>query len=150
MVIDKFEYEHAFLSNFYWADAAVGDEIYPTSEHAFQAAKTEDPQERKKVRAAKSPGMAKRIGRRVAMRRNWDQIKNGVMHAILKSKFSNPELRDKLLATGDAKLVEGNTWHDNYWGSCTCAKCGNHGKNVLGRLLMDLREELRNADQSPG
>ena len=65
------------------------------------------------------------------------------MRTLLRKKFSMPELREKLLATGDTTLIEGTTWHDNYWGVCSCEKCGGRGKNRLGELLMEIREELR-------
>lgn len=61
----------------------------------------------------------------------------------LRLKFTDPELKSKLLATGDEELVEGNTWHDRTWGRCVCSKCGGQGQNLLGQLLMELREEIK-------
>jgi len=143
-VIDSFRGEFRFLSNF------VGECVTPkgtrcaTVEHGFQAAKTLDPAEQRMVLACSTPGQAKRAGRRVTLRANWDAVKLNVMSTLVKAKFSqSPALAAKLLATGDAMLVEGNTWHDNFWGSCTCAKCGNCGKNMLGRILMEVRASLK-------
>jgi predicted NAD-dependent protein-ADP-ribosyltransferase YbiA (DUF1768 family) len=67
------------------------------------------------------------------------------MRRILEDKFSgrNPGLRDALVATGDAELVEGNSWHDNFWGVCSCSRCKNkEGQNYLGRLLEEVRASL--------
>lgn len=72
------------------------------------------------------------------MRSDWEEVKLGVMEGLLREKFSDPELRRKLLATGERELVEGNDWGDSFWGVCA-----GRGKNHLGRLLMKLREELR-------
>ena len=65
------------------------------------------------------------------------------MRKFLCKKFAIPELRQKLLDTGDAYLIEGTTWHDNYWGICTCDRCGGRGQNKLGQLLMEIRKEIR-------
>ena len=90
-----------------------------------------------------TPSQAKHRGRQIQMRDDWDTRKLTIMHNLLVHKFNeNPELISKLLATGGAVLVEGNTWHDNYWGCCTCSRCaGRRGRNNLGRLLMKLRAE---------
>ena len=68
------------------------------------------------------------------------------MEELLRLKFAQPYLRDLLIATGEQKLIEGNYWHDNFWGSCSCEKCGDKGENHLGRLLMKLRSEYKNAE----
>ena len=67
------------------------------------------------------------------------------MDEVLIAKFTqNPSLKEQLLDTGDVELIEGNTWHDNYWGNCTCSKCsGIIGRNQLGKTLMNIREEIR-------
>lgn len=145
-MINNFDGKYRFLSNF--ADSRlVYDGIeYPTVEHAFQAVKTLDISERKAISKLPTPGEAKRAGRRVNLRKDWEEVKDGIMYDILKEKFKNPELKEKLLATGNEYLEEGTTWHDNYWGNCYCDKCKNiEGKNTLGKLLMKIREELKNA-----
>ncbi len=139
-VIDSFSGEHRFLSNFFPCDMDVAGVRYPTLEHAFQAEKTTVSAEREIVRAAKTPGQAKALGRRVTLREGWNEMRVDVMRELLRIKFSSKVLRAELLATGDAKLVEGNHWNDRFWGVCK-----GKGENWLGKLLMELREELRRA-----
>ena len=136
--IDRFRGEHAFLSNFHRHPFQWDGRIWTTAEAPFQASKTRDERMRERIRAASSPGEAKRLGRRADLRCEWEQIKDDVMHSVLVAKFAVPELRDALLATGDAELVEGNTWGDAYWGVC-----GGRGRNQLGRTLMRIRDDIR-------
>lgn len=136
--IDSFRNGYAFLSNFYPSPVTYQGDLYPTVEHAFQAAKTHNPQERDKVRLAPTPTGAKRAGRRVDLRPDWEQVKLQVMASLLTQKFCDPTLADLLALTGDQELVEGNTWGDRFWGVCK-----GTGHNHLGRLLMEVRAELR-------
>lgn len=144
VLIDKFDGEYAFLSNFYYSPITIGDITYPTVEHYFQAMKTMDINARREIAAAETPGKAKRMGRSVTLRPDWEAVKFDIMRAGLVEKFKIPELREKLLATGDARLKEGTTWHDNIWGSCSCANCGDRGRNLLGMLLENVRAEINN------
>lgn len=138
--INSFRDEYAFLSNFYTAEVKLDGSDYPTVEHAFQAAKTDCDAERYAIRIAKTANEAKKLGQDVALRRNWEAVKVKVMYNLLKQKFAvGTDLAERLLATGDAKLIEGNWWNDKFWGVCR-----GKGKNQLGRLLMKIREELRN------
>jgi ribA/ribD-fused uncharacterized protein len=139
--IDSFTGDYTFLSNFYPAPVTFDGLLYPTTEHAFQAAKTLNYMERREIQSLAKPGDAKRRGRTVTLRDNWEVLKNHVMFGLLRDKFSKGHLRDKLLATGDAKLIEGNTWGDTYWGVCN-----GHGQNHLGTLLMAVRDELRTGE----
>ena len=142
--ITQFTDEYDFLSNFYSAPIEWGWYTYPTSEHAFQAAKATIPEDAKYVRDAPTPGEAKKRGRKIEMRANWDNIRVTVMADILRAKFAqHPDLKARLLATGDAQLVEGTYWHDQFWGICNCSKHGGKGENQLGKALMRLRQELR-------
>ena len=136
--IDRFRGAHAFLSNFHRHPFDWQGRTWPTSEAAYQAAKTRDEAERECIRAAPSPAAAKRLGRRVALRADWEHVKDDVMRSVLDAKFAVPQLRDALLATGDAKLVEGNTWGDVHWGVCD-----GRGRNQLGRTLMAIRDDIR-------
>ena len=146
-MIDNFTNEYGFLSNFYESKIVYEGIEYPTVEHAFQAAKTFDKKEREYIASLKTPSLAKRAGRRVELRRDWEEIKEDVMLECLRLKFAIPELRKKLLATNDTWLMEGNTWHDNYWGNCTCDKCKSIvGKNRLGHLLSVLRKAIRDSE----
>lgn len=145
MIINKFEGKYAFLSNFYASVVQEDGITYPTIEHYFQAQKTLNPFERKGIAAAATPGRAKRLGRNVTLREDWEEVKDDVMLQGLRLKFDIEELANMLIATGDAALVEGNWWCDNTWGSCACPKCENTvGENRLGKLLMQVREEIKN------
>lgn len=147
-MIDKFEGKYAFLSNFYPSPIKpFRDNItYPTVEHAFQACKTMDFNIRQKIADQPTPGKAKRLGRAVDLRPDWNLVKENFMYYALKEKFKNSELRKQLLDTGDEELIEGTTWHDNIWGNCSCPKCKNiPGQNRLGKLLMQIREEIKNS-----
>lgn len=143
-MITEFDGKYAFLSNFFHSPFAYDGIEYPTVEHFFQAMKTLDQEERKKIAAADSPGKAKRMGRNVQLRGDWEEVKYTVMRVGVERKFdAHPELASKLIATGDTILIEGNSWHDNTWGSCFCPKCASiAGKNWLGEILMKRREEL--------
>ncbi len=137
--ISIFDGAFEFLSNFYLAPVEYEGITYCCSECAFQAAKTLNISDRLRL-VNMAPGKAKREGRKVALRPNWELIKDNVMLQIVRNKFNqNPVLAQKLLCTGNAQLIEGNNWGDNYWGVCDRAK----GKNKLGIILMQVREELR-------
>lgn len=134
-----FNKEYRFLSNFYPATVEYDGLEYSSTEHAYQAAKTEDAAQRRRIREAQKPGDAKRLGKQVKMRTDWEQIKVGVMKDLVRQKFTNhKELKEKLLATGDAHLEETNTWNDTFWGVCK-----GKGQNHLGKILMEVREELK-------
>ncbi|MFW6122965.1 MAG: NADAR family protein [Thermodesulfobacteriota bacterium] len=143
--IDDFQGDYIFLSNFAPAPVELDGVQYPTVEHAYQAAKTLDSGEREKIRGASAPGLARKLGRKVTQRPDWPDLKMDLMRDLVRQKFSNhPDLKKRLLATGEAELVEGNTWHDNFWGDCRCARCASTpGQNWLGRLLMDVRRQLQ-------
>jgi ribA/ribD-fused uncharacterized protein len=137
--IDRFSGQYAFLSNFYLCHLHTLDGTYATVEHAYQASKTLDPNQRAFVRRAKTAGEAKRRGRRVTLKPDWEETKLDVMLNLLRQKFSagHPELVRALIATAPAELVEGNTWGDRYWGAVD-----GEGENHLGHLLMQVRAEL--------
>lgn len=140
MKIDHFSGEYDFLSNFYEAPVTWKGVVYPTSEHAYQAAKTLDSVERNQIRLAETPAIAKKLGRKVTIREDWEEVKFDFMFKIVWNKFIlNQELATKLLATGDAELIEGNWWGDTYWGVCR-----GEGQNNLGLILMTVRGILRN------
>jgi ribA/ribD-fused uncharacterized protein len=143
--ITSFKATHNFLSNFWFVAQGIAyDQMTgPTVEHVFQAAKTLDPDERRAVLTARMPLDARRMGRTVTLRPDWEHMKLGVMAALIGSKFSDRRLAALLLATDDAKLVEGNHWCDTFWGVCDCRKHDNVGENWLGRILMIQRSFLR-------
>ena len=138
MKIESFSGPYRWLSNFYMVDVEFDGKIYPSTEHAFQAAKTFDEKDREDVRQADTPKLAKKLGKLVKLREDWDSVRLSVMEDMLRKKFENPELRRKLLETGHAELIEGNYWHDTFWGVCD-----GKGENNLGKLLMKIRDEIR-------
>ncbi len=140
-MINKFRGEYGFLSNFSTAVITMDDGItYPTTEHAFQAYKTLDLEERKRIAALATPTESKAAGRTIkGFRKDWSKVSISVMEQCLRKKFALPHLRAKLLATGDQELIEGNTWGDKFWGVCD-----GEGQNNLGKLLMKIRQEIKN------
>ena len=145
-MINCFDGEFVFLSNFYPSPITDGNLIFPTVEHMFQAAKTVNIKEYKEIAAADTPGRAKRLGKTITLREDWEEVKDDIMYQALWLKFSIPTLREMLLATGNEKLIEGNTWHDNTWGDCSCERCKDiKGQNRLGKMLMQIREEIRSS-----
>lgn len=140
--IHEFRGENYFLSNFYASPVTYNGITYQNNESAFQSQKDLS---RSHEFAKLPPNKAKSLGRRVKLRPDWEQVKESIMYDIVRAKFSqNPKLKQKLIATGDAKLIEGNYWHDNYWGNCTCNRCRNKtGLNKLGEILMNIRYEFQ-------
>ncbi len=142
-MIDRFKNEHQFLSNFYWCQIRYKKRIYPSAEHLFQALKTTDGILRNTIRRLSTPTQAKHFGRTLTLRDKWEQIKDHIMYEVVRMKFSQNEcLAVLLLNTRGQELVEGNWWHDNYWGDCYCDKCKKiEGANQLGKILMKIRKE---------
>ena len=137
-VIADFDGEYEFLSNYYEVPVLYEGIRYGSSEAAFQASKSLDPAEREGF-SELSPDDSKRAGYKVALREDWEEVKDGIMEEILRAKFTqNPELMEKLSATGQALLVEGNDWKDTYWGFDVNLGCG---ENMLGRILMRIRAD---------
>ena len=138
--IKVFDGEFAFLSNFYDCPVVIDGIQYQNSEAAFQAMKCEDKSERYRFTNVPA-GKAKRFGRRVPLRPDWNDIRLDIMKQVVLDKFTrNKNLGTKLVATGDAELIEGNYWHDTFWG--VDDKTGI-GENHLGKILMEVRNLLR-------
>lgn len=134
--ISEFRGEYAFLSNFYETDIYCWGLKYRNAEAAFQAMK-------EPLQASLFVGLdakaAKRLGRKVNFRKDWEQLKEGFMLTVCFAKFmQNPELGEKLVATENKTLIEGNTWGDTEWGVCN-----GEGKNLLGNILMQVREKIK-------
>lgn len=137
-MIGEFKGNYFFLSNFYESPVTYGGILYSNNEAAFQAQKTITKEERREF-ARLNPSQAKSKGRKVRLRTDWEQVKDTIMYEICLAKFStNKDLKERLLATGDEELIEGNTWGDRYWGQVEGV-----GKNQLGKILMKVRSELR-------
>lgn len=137
-VIADFDGAYEFLSNFYEVPIVYNGIQYSSSEAAFQAAKTLDTAERESI-SKLTPDDAKRAGYRLNLRNDWENVKVSIMEEVLRAKFTqNPDLLQKLLATGKALLVEGNDWHDTFWGFDVNI---GYGVNMLGQLLMKIRAD---------
>lgn len=147
-VISAFRGPHRFLSNFYKTPVLYEGVEYPSAEHAYQAAKTLDLQKRRsilttvdkisKLERPTTPGEAKNWGYAVHLREGWESVKIQVMEEVLWSKFQIEPMRSMLLETGNTELIEGNTWGDTFWGTVD-----GEGRNLLGKLLMKIRNRLR-------
>lgn len=143
--IDSFSGDYLFLSNFWPCEKGVPYKglSFPTSEHAFAAAKTSNWDAILEIQAAPSPKAAKAIGRRVSLISGWDRVKYAEMASIVAAKFSaDSTLQDALVDTMGYLLIEGNSWHDQIWGSCACqSHIDTPGQNALGTVLMQVRQE---------
>lgn len=138
MVIDSFRGEYFFLSNFYNVPVIYDDIPYLNNEAAFQAQKVVNKEERKNF-SFLNPSEAKKLGRKVELRKDWEDCKIKIMYEICKAKFTqNQDCKNNLLKTGDAVLIEGNNWGDRIWG-----QVDGIGENYLGKILMKIREELK-------
>lgn len=138
--ISLFKGEYNYLSNFFPVKILWNNIEFPSVEHAYNASKSLSVAVQKKFLKL-TAAEAKAHGRKVKLRKDWEDIKLGIMFDLLKIKFEHPSLRKKLLATGDAILIEGNTWGDTYWGVCEGV-----GLNILGKLLMRVRDECRTSE----
>lgn len=157
-MIDSFLNYYYFLSNFYpwkfsypthsskggvWLNDNWHAKEYKSLEHAYQSYKTENLDEQEYIRNLDTPTKTKRYGRIVRVRDDWESIKYELMLDLVRAKFEDVELAKQLIDTDNETLVEGNYWHDNVWGNCTCVKCVDvEGKNWLGKILMQVRSEL--------
>lgn len=137
-MVTEFRGEYKFLSNFYICNITYNDVVAMSAEHHFQASKTIVPSEQRTVLRCPTPALAKKAGKMVSLKRDWDAVKFKIMEDIILAKFKqNPDLGEKLKATGTKKLIEGNTWRDYVWGVCN-----GRGLNLLGIILMDTRSKL--------
>lgn len=139
--IDRFNGEFRFLSNFWPAEVEFDGEIYRTVEHAYQAAKVPPGAVRDAVRFCETPGEAKRMMLRYTASTGFHRAKVAIMLDLVRQKFTRDQvLRGQLLNTGDAVIVEGNDWGDEFWGKVPDAN--GRGLNMLGAILMIVRSEI--------
>ena len=154
-MIDKFEGRYRFLSNFYPCSIEYQGIEYPAVENFYVAMKVNDQQLingkyytpgdfREMISKVKNPAEVKKIGSKVKLRSDWDSKKLEVMNWAVRQKFKDETLANLLLSTGDQELIEGNWWRDYFWGVCN-----GKGENHLGKILMDVREELKIQNQKP-
>src|SRR5271170_7502939 len=116
--IKGFRGRYRWLSNFWPARVTLDSMEFGSVEHAYQAAKTLDLEVRAQIAALPKPGQAKSHGRKLEVRDGWNNMKLAVMEDLLRQKFADAELRQKLLDTGDTYLEESNVWQDFFWGVC--------------------------------
>lgn len=144
-VIDSFSGPYERFSNFYPVTIYWNNFNFKSVEHAYVASKSKSFEFWYEI--AKLPhdsaGKAKRMGRKIVIRDDWQMLKLSFMRKFLYQKFNYHEFKELLLSTGDATIIEGNYWHDNYWGNCSCKKCIEfEGQNQLGKLLMKIRGNI--------
>ncbi|HFD2083280.1 NADAR family protein [Clostridium perfringens] len=138
-MIKEFKGKYYFLSNYSKSDIKINDITFLNAESAFHSFKD---MKRQSQFANLDPATAKRKGRNVKLREDWESVKDEIMYLVVKEKFKqNKELREKLIETGNEYLEEGNTWNDTYWGVCN-----GIGKNKLGKILMKVRSEMKNIE----
>lgn len=138
--ITRFEGDYFFLSNFFLADITYRGNAFLSTEHAYQASKTTNYNDFIRVQQADTPAEAKAIANRLARVHDWEDIKVDVMKKVITAKFIQHSALALMLAnTEDRFLVEGNYWGDTFWGVCK-----GRGRNMLGQILMDVREKLKN------
>jgi len=145
--IKSFTGIYAIFSNFTPIRIEFENMIYPSVEHAYVASKSTNLTVRREIAIlpANQAGKAKKMGRIVQLRSDWSKVNESFMEDFVRQKFKNPLFKEILLDTGDAEIIEGNYWHDNYWGDCLCKSCSDiSGENKLGKIIMKIREELLN------
>lgn len=144
-MINEFRGKYSWLSNFYLCDILYNEKYWSSSEHIYQAMKCVYDTDKKIIRLCSLKNIKKEV-RKYDFVDNWDTIRDNIMEMALHLKFSqNIYLLKKLINTGDEELIEGNYWHDNYWGDCNCYDCSNViGRNKHGTLLMNIRKEIKN------
>lgn len=138
-MINEFKGQYRFLSNFWYVDILYNGTIFPTTEHFFQAMKTTDKSIRLSISKLPYPAQTKKMGRTIDLRPDWDKIKLDVMRYAIHAKFEDQTLRLQLAQTCPHELVEGNYWHDTYWG---IALNTGQGQNHLGKILMAERDSI--------
>lgn len=154
IMIQKFEGRYGFLSNFYPCEIEHQGIIYPSVEHFYVAMKCNNSQLingnqytmldfREMISKIPYPGMVKKLGSKISIRKDWNEKKLEFMNWAIREKFKDEKLAQLLLETGDEELVEGNTWNDTFWGVCN-----GSGQNHLGKILMKVRNELRGIERT--
>lgn len=151
-MITKFDGKYGFLSNFYPCKIEYQGITYNSVETYYVAMKCNNDQmidgryytsaDFRELVANMSPGKAKQLGKVIKVRSDWDSKKFEFMEWAVNEKFKDDALKEMLLMTGNVEIIEGNWWHDVYYGQCSCEKCAGKGKNKLGKLLMNIRSEL--------
>jgi hypothetical protein len=137
--------ENRWLSNFFKCSIKYKDLTFTSAEQMYVYFKVKNKEDKQLILNTATAVEAKKIGRQAPMMDNWDNIKLRCMEYIITQKFiQNTSLKEKLIATDNKILIEGNYWHDNFWGICSCDKCKDLiGQNNLGFILMKVRSKLK-------
>lgn len=139
-MIREFQGNKRWLSNFAPVKIQIGGLTYPSVEHAYMAAKSDDPRWKKFCTDGKNTaGQVKRASRNRQLVAGWESKKLEVMAECIKQKFSQEPYKSKLIQTGTKRIQEGNRWGDKFWGVCLKT---NKGKNHLGEMIMSVRAAL--------
>jgi ribA/ribD-fused uncharacterized protein len=142
-MVQAFRGDYNYLSNFWLVDVEYNGVVYPSVEHAYMSAKSDDPQWKSYCANRNiSPSDVKKNSTHVRLVNNWNRLKLVVMEECLRSKFNKEPYRSKLLTTDNENIQEGNVWNDVFWGVDLTVN-PNKGENHLGRLIMKIREELQ-------
>lgn len=153
-MIEKFEGRWRFLSNFHPCKIEHQGITYPSVEHHYVAMKCNSSQYfngnqytvgdfREIIAKTVSAAVVKKMGQQMKVRSDWDEKKLDFMNWAVREKFKQEDLKELLLSTEDLPIIEGNFWHDVYWGQCSCDKCKGKGENHLGKILMKVRDEIK-------
>lgn len=154
-MINSFTGRYRFLSNFYPVEIEHQGIKYPSVEHYYVAMKIKGDQQidgkyltmndcREAISKIPDAGKVKKLGKILKIRKDWDQVKMDIMLWAIREKFKNEDLKQMLLDTSEKELIEGNWWGDQYWGVCN-----GKGDNNLGKILMRVRNELRQQNVKP-
>jgi ribA/ribD-fused uncharacterized protein len=137
--ITSFTGYYRFLSNFYACKVKYEGVVYPSSEHAYVAAKTTNQIQKLSIAETESAAEVKRLGKSIELRPDWKSVKVFIMKCIVEAKFDqNHDLMKMLQETRSYELIEGNNWGDKFWGE---SPLGN-GRNELGKILMSVRDDI--------
>lgn len=138
-MIKEFQKEYRWLSNFVPVSITLDEITYPSVEHAYMSAKSDDPQWKNLCSSDVQPGYVKRESKKIKLVSNWDEIKVQVMKDCLEQKFSKNPFKKLLVETGNCQIEEGNRWGDTFWGIDLYT---NKGQNILGKLIMEIRSTI--------
>lgn len=145
MAITEFQGQNRFLSNFWACEIDAYGYTVASPEHAYVMSKTNNLDDRHLIAQIESSGQVKRFGKSITLRPDWDDaLRLRIMRALTIQKYArHAYLAQRLLDTYPQEVIEGNTWHDKFFGRCHCHRCNGKGENHLGQILMDVREQLR-------
>mgnify|MGYP002128319120 CR=1 FL=1 len=135
--IHGFSGDFRWLSNFWPVEVEMDWEVYPSVEHAYQAAKTNDHALRTHFRSLTAGGVKRAAPSGKLLRPDWNLVRVQIMDDLLRQKFSKEPFVSKLLSTGCCYIEETNHWKDTFWGVCD-----GRGENILGKLIMVIRADL--------